>query len=57
MDLNYLLSRHQLSLMSATAAPSVEARWVHRVLAEHYATRIADLRLTLGCTTQLLDQA
>lgn len=40
MDLNYLHSRHQISLMNAAAAKSAEARIAHRNLAELYAARI-----------------
>jgi len=48
MDLNYLLSRHQISLMRADAAASREARAAHRGLARCYADRIRTLRPALG---------
>ncbi|WP_190282614.1 hypothetical protein [Rhizorhabdus histidinilytica] len=40
MDLNYLHSRHQISLINAAAAKSIEARIAHRRLADLYADRI-----------------
>lgn len=40
MNLNYLLSRHQVSLMRAETAASAEARHVHRNLARLYADEI-----------------
>jgi len=48
MDLNYLLSRHQVSLMRASAAPCVASRATHRAFAAEYAQRICDLQLLLG---------
>lgn len=48
MDLNYLLHRHQVSLMRADGAASREARHAHRDLATGYAARIDDLRHGLG---------
>ncbi len=48
MDLNYLLSRHQVSLMRATSALSVEARYAHRAFAKHYAERIRELHAESG---------
>lgn len=44
MDLNYLLARHQISLMRADAATGPEARYAHRHLARGYAERIRELR-------------
>jgi len=44
MDLNYLLYRHQISLMRADSAASMEARHAHNGLARGYASRIAALR-------------
>jgi hypothetical protein len=44
MDLNYLLSRHQISLMKSVTAGCVEARFAHGSLAEGYASRIDSLR-------------
>ncbi len=48
MDLNYLLHRHQLSLMLANGAPSCEARASHRGLATGYARRIRETRADTG---------
>ena len=39
-DLNYLYSRHQISLMNARVATGPEARSAHRKLAALYADRI-----------------
>jgi hypothetical protein len=44
MDLNYLLQRHQVSLIRAKAATCVEARRSHEVLAIHYARQIDAFR-------------
>ena len=41
MDLNYLYMRHQVSVFMAEHAATVEARRVHRELADGYAERIA----------------
>ena len=43
MPLNYLLHRHQVSLMNAEAAESLEARHSHALLAQGYARKIDDL--------------
>ena len=43
MALNYLLHRHQVSLMKADAATSPEARCSHRGLVLGYAHRIENL--------------
>lgn len=48
MALNYLLHRHQLSVMRAAAGRSPEARAAHRGLADGYAGRIRELRAELG---------
>lgn len=48
MDLNYLFYRHQVSLMRAAGAASVEARLAHRAFARAYAERIERLRAGLG---------
>lgn len=40
MGLNYLLHRHQVSLMRAASAPKPEARRSHRALASGYARQI-----------------
>lgn len=44
MALNYLLHRHQVSLMKADAAASPQARATHRGLASGYAERIGTMR-------------
>lgn len=43
MSLNYLLHRHQISLMRADAATGAEARLSHRALAAGYSLRIDEL--------------
>ncbi|MGK6356221.1 hypothetical protein ACMGDH_13475 [Sphingomonas sp. DT-207] len=48
MDLNYLLSRQQISLMRADAAASPEARVAHRSLAQCYADRIRTVQAGIG---------
>lgn len=48
MDLNYLLSRHQISLMRASSASSGEARIVHRDFARRYAEQIRVLQHLIG---------
>jgi len=48
MDLNYLLSRHQISLMRAEATPCVASKASHRAFATEYAQRIRDLQQLLG---------
>ena len=50
MDLNYLFSRHQLSLVRATTAPSSAARHSHRGLAGGYAARIGDFQRGVGAS-------
>jgi len=44
MDLNYLYSRHQISLINARAAKSTESRLSHLGLAKLYAARIDAVR-------------
>jgi hypothetical protein len=56
MDLNYLFSRHQISLMRAAGAASAEARHAHRGFASHYAARIDKLQQTSGATFALATQ-
>ncbi|URW74546.1 hypothetical protein M9980_08125 [Sphingomonas donggukensis] len=48
MDLNYLYSRHQISVMRAAAATTREARSSHRGLAAGYARAIHDQRARFG---------
>lgn len=50
MDLNYLFSRHQLSLVRATSASSGAARRSHRGLADGYGDRIRDFQLGVGAS-------
>ncbi|MBO9712836.1 hypothetical protein [Sphingomonas sp.] len=50
MDLNYLYSRHQVSLMLAKRAASPEARWAHRAMARAYAQRIRLVQEAVGIT-------
>ncbi len=55
MDLNYLLSRHQISIHRATASSSREARVAHRGLADGYARRIRAHNHVSGATARLAD--
>ncbi|MCR5869688.1 MULTISPECIES: hypothetical protein [unclassified Sphingomonas] len=48
MDLNYLLYRHQVSLMRAKASDCRCASRSHRGLAHGYAERIRVLRSAMG---------
>lgn len=48
MDLNYLLSRHQISLIRADATDCPEARLAHRGIARAYADRIRVLQNLIG---------
>ena len=48
MALNYLLHRHQVSLMRSEAGTSLEARAAQRGLATGYAARIRALRAGTG---------
>jgi hypothetical protein len=54
MDLNYLLYRHQISLMRADSAASTEARHAHQGLARGYARRVAELREVLAARLPML---
>lgn len=54
MDLNYLLSRHQQSLMRASTAPCVASRASHRAFAAGYAERIRELQRTYGTRTSAI---
>lgn len=56
MDLNYLLARHQKSLLSAASATSREARCAHLGLAEGYAVWIRAIQDDLGATAYLEPQ-
>lgn len=44
MDLNYLLHRHQVSLIRAEAAVRIEPRRAHQMLAALYARQIEAFR-------------
>ncbi len=55
LDLNYLLSRHQVSLMRAQAATTPEARYSHAGLATHYADAIRSMQTVLGATASLAE--
>ena len=48
MDLNFLLHRHQLSLMSADRAPNSHERRVHDQFAREFAEQIRATRNALG---------
>jgi len=48
VDLNYLLSRHQISLMRADSASCSEARIAHRGMARAYAERIRVIQKLIG---------
>ena len=48
MDLNYLLSRHQVALMRAGNAMCSEAKVAHRGMAREYAERIRVLQQLIG---------
>lgn len=48
MDLNYLYHRHQISLFMADHAKCDQSRRAHRGLADGYALRISQRRLTAG---------
>lgn len=56
MDLNYLLSRHQISLVRAADATCCEARSAHRGLATIYAARISKIQRASGATFELAAQ-
>lgn len=57
MPLNYLLHRHQISLMRVAAAPSVDVRRVHEAFAAAYADRIERLVTPAGATIAPLARA
>lgn len=48
MDLNYLLYRHQVSVMRAAASVCASTRRSHDALAQGYAERVANLQSQLG---------
>lgn len=57
MALNYLLHRHQVSLMRAAAAPSIEGQRAHEGLAARYADQIAAMVEPAGATMARLARA
>ncbi|MBX9795435.1 hypothetical protein [Sphingomonas sp.] len=48
MDLNYLLARHQISLMRAKSTACEDAQLSHRGMARGYAGQIRQLQQRLG---------
>ncbi len=54
MDLNYLLSRYQISMMRAEGAATREAAIAHRGLARGYAARIREMQIDLGAKPSLV---
>lgn len=54
MDLNDLLHRHQVALMRAANAKSVEAAHSHGGMARGYELRIASLRDLLGASGRMV---
>lgn len=48
MPLNYLLHRHQISLMRAATGATPEARAAHRGLADGYARRVKEEQRRTG---------
>ena len=54
MDLNYLLHRHQISLVRAGNASCNRARRAHDDLAMGYAARITEYRETLGASGSMV---
>jgi hypothetical protein len=54
MDLNYLFSRHQVSLMRAEAATCSPSRLAHLGMATAYAGRIDAMRQLAGATGRVL---
>ena len=55
MDINHLLSSHQIALMQADAAGSREAELMHRNRARCYADHIRTIQTGLGATPMLAD--
>ena len=54
MDLNYLLARHQTSLMRATSAACVLSREAHVGLAAGYGARVNASHVESGATARLV---
>jgi hypothetical protein len=55
LDLNYLLGRHQVSLMQADAAACPEARYAHRGMAREYAVMISEIQTDSGAGAMLAE--
>lgn len=53
MDLNYLLARHQLSIVAGRRAAHPAVRATHQAFTRAYAQRINALHNTLGATARL----
>lgn len=56
VDLNYLLHRHQISLMRADETDACEVRNVHLRFAAAYARRIDEIGTAAGATAAALVQ-
>lgn len=54
MDLNYLLSRHQTSLMLAERATCIPSRRSHEALATGYASRVNGFYDNVGASARAL---
>lgn len=57
MDLNYLLARHQVSVVAARNAASLGARLAHGAFASAYEARIHSMQSDLGATARLATSA
>jgi len=57
MDLNYLLHRHQISVMRAGAAACVPSRVAHAGLAELYAGAVSRIQERSGGLLQMVRPA
>jgi hypothetical protein len=55
--LNYFFYRHQILLMRAATAASMEARAAHKGLARGYETRIDDLQRDAGVEPMLAEES
>lgn len=53
MDLNYLLARHQTSLMRAEIAACSSSRMAHRGLAAGYAARVNAFHQQVGAEARI----
>ena len=57
MDLNYLLSRHQISLMRAATSACMSSRRSHQGLAAGYAARIRAIQATAAGSGRVIGVA